>query len=196
MALGLADQEKRVCCHSCWIWTLGGAWSRVFGDLLRYGGCPAESLDEVDVAEATPFLGWWSLVSDQAVNGGPVHHLGLISRWFTLESMSCPAVSLFTMSHIPSRLANVFCVFCVSWCVLASWAFCTGVVTTCLSEFKECSIQVKRRLWPHLRPLSAAQQPSVSGGNMIKCFVRLQSPQSVLVHLMAKNDRGNVESVY
>lgn len=34
----------------------------------------------------------------------------------------------------------------------------------------------------------------VSGGYTIKCFVRLQSPQSILVDLTAKNDRG--KSVY
>lgn len=137
-------------------------------------GCLAGSLDEVHVEEATPCLGWWSFVSDQAVKRGPAHHLRLISRRFMLASISnfSRGVTL-TLSYILPCKVQVFCLFfCVSLCVLAScWFFCTEVKSPlCLFGFQELSLQVKRRLWFHLCAFYTAPStvPSVSGGKMSK----------------------------
>lgn len=107
-------------------------------------------------------------------------------------------------SHTVSRAVptskRVLCL-CSSLRVLASCFFYFNFfhwceVTTRLCGFQELSIQVKRRLWPRLCPLVTAQVPSVSGGNMMKCFVKLPSSLSVLVDMMAKKEKTNRESVY
>lgn len=108
-----------------------GVWSCVFGDLFRYLGCLAGCLDEVDIGEATPFLGWRTLVSDQAVNE---ETLPTISGWSLVgsclyQSPTCPEVLLsLCLIFCPDlqmcsvSLRFFVCISLLLFCIVLAWS--------------------------------------------------------------------------
>lgn len=165
-------------CYSCRIWTIGRAWSRVFGDLLQHRGLPGREFRWGRRGWGNPlFLGWRSLVSDQAVTSeAPSTFLGwslIGSRLF--QSPTCPVVFL-SVRHCLALCPDqqtcsvsfyfyfIFYFFACISLLLGSFILYWRNVTTCLSGFQELSIQVKRKLWPHSCPLPTARLSVVAAG--------------------------------